>query len=130
MTEHMSPAPRTLDAGTPQGGPGDVCNRMSGLAPFERSEGRHGAQEDEVAFDSGASHAQVLQQGVTDVLRQWQLDLATPLPGDADRRRLPAEVRQAQSHHIPGAKTEAGQQKKDRSVADARRRRGALRRIF
>src|SRR6266511_2871249 len=76
MTEHMRPAPRTLNAGTPQGGPGDVCDRMSGLAPFERSEGSHGAQEDEVAFDSWASHAQVLQQGVTNVLRQWQLDLA------------------------------------------------------
>ena len=127
MTEHMSPAPWTLNAGTPQGGPGDVCDRMSGLAPFERSEGSHGAQEDEVAFDSWASHAQVLQQGITNVLRQWQLDLATSLPGDSDRGRLPAEVRQAQSHHIPGAQTEAGQQKKDRSVADARRRRWALR---
>ena len=127
MTEHMSPAPRRFNAGTPQGGPGDVCDCVCRPAPSERSEGSHRAQEDVVAFDSRASGVQVLQHGVTNVLRKRQLHLATSLPGDSDRARLPAEVRQAQSHHIPGAQTEADQQNKDRSVADTRRRRWALR---
>src|SRR3989304_5939966 len=103
MTEHMSPAPRTLNAGTPQGGPGDVCDRMSGLAPFERSEGSHGAQEDDVAVDSWASHAQVLPHGVTNVLRQWQLDLAASLSRDFDRGRLEADIPQPQGRHVAGA---------------------------
>lgn len=62
VAKDMSPAPRTLKAGTPQCGLCNVFDRASGLAPSERFKGSHRAQEDVIAFDSRTPDSQVLQQ--------------------------------------------------------------------
>jgi hypothetical protein len=50
MSEYMGPANRRLNAGTLQGSPCDMGDRMSGLRASERFERSHGAEEDMVAL--------------------------------------------------------------------------------
>src|SRR5437899_2260613 len=91
MAKDMSPTIRTVKAGTTQSGLGNVFNGGRGQASSERSNRSHRAQEDVVAFHSWTPEAQVLQQGLTNVLRKRQLDLAASFSNYSDCPRLEAE---------------------------------------
>jgi hypothetical protein len=92
MTEDMGPAPGTLNAGTPQGGLCNVFDRVSGSPASERSERSHRAQEEVITVDGWAPATQILQQGIPNLLWQWQLYLAASLARDFNRGRLEADI--------------------------------------
>jgi hypothetical protein len=101
MPKNMGTRCWRLNAGTLQSGPRDVSDGVSAIAFAERLERSHSAQEDVVAFSGPFSH--VVQQSLTNILRKRQSHLATSLPTHSQRGRFEAEIREAQSGHVPGA---------------------------
>jgi hypothetical protein len=53
---------------------------------------------------------QILENGVADLLRQWQTCLPAGLARDHDSGVSPVEVKKTKSRHIAGAKSQPYQQ--------------------
>ena len=123
VTKDMGSGARPPDAGALHRSARNVADGASRSKWSERS---HDADEDALALNV-RPNAQVIQHGVTDVLRERQPDFASALTGHSDRGCVETQIRRAKTGYVPGAEPEPDQEKKNRSIANTRhgRRAGA-----
>lgn len=110
-------------AGSLQGGPRDVPDRVAGRPCGKGPEGRHRAEEDERAGDPGTPVSQVREEGIAHVLREGQPSFSTALTQDPDGGELEVQVRAAQRRDVAGPEPEPDQEEEHRPISPAARRR-------
>lgn len=92
------------------------------VAPRERPIRCNVPNEDVAALPGGSPAREVVQDRVSNVLREWQSNLVAPLPGDPQRAGFPLDIVDAKSRDIAGSKPEPCQEQNDCSVTPACRR--------
>src|SRR5271169_4980989 len=92
------------------------------VAPLERPIRRNVPNEDVVALPGGAPAREVVQDRISNVLREWQSNLVAPLPRDPQRTRRPLDIADAKSRDVAGSKPEPCQEQNDCSVTPVSRR--------
>jgi len=112
---------------------GAPCRRVGDACAFEREtdhprynawslqrpEGCGGPEKSPDIVDTRPSPAQVIKDGITSILGQRQSDLPATFAAHTNGPFVPGDIIEPHRQDIAGAKAEARQQEKNRSVTDS-----------
>src|SRR3984957_16561009 len=92
------------------------------VAPRERPIRCNVSNEDVAVLPGGSPAREVVQDRVSNVLREWQSNLVAPLPGAPQRAGPPLDIPATKPRDVAGSNPEPCQEQNDCSVTPACRR--------